>query len=249
MIPARALSKLAHRLTFNGRTYSEQTLEKDYCISWFLAGIAQSDLKSKLAFKGGTALKKCYFTGYRFSEDLDFTLLTPISLTEILELLEGIYLKVKEASGIKLATGRTEPETRQNTYTLYVAYTGPLQATQAHREIKVDITKEEILLYPLTERPILKEYPEYTDISENVMVSVYSLEEIAIEKLLSILDRARTEPRDLYDLWYFLEHTQIALDFLLPDFERKCLYKKLQAKQFEDALKNKTRSFEVLWDK
>ncbi len=28
----------------------------------------------RLAFKGGTALKKCYFADYRFSEDLDFTL-------------------------------------------------------------------------------------------------------------------------------------------------------------------------------
>ena len=26
-----------------------------------------------LVFKGGTALKKCYFDNYRFSEDLDFS--------------------------------------------------------------------------------------------------------------------------------------------------------------------------------
>lgn len=32
-----------------------------------------SVLRDSLLFKGGTALKKCYFGDYRFSEDLDFT--------------------------------------------------------------------------------------------------------------------------------------------------------------------------------
>lgn len=32
-------------------------------------------LSKNLVFKGGTVLKKAYFEDYRFSEDLDFTLL------------------------------------------------------------------------------------------------------------------------------------------------------------------------------
>jgi len=35
----------------------------------------------------------------------------------------------------------------------------------------------------------------------------YSLREIATEKTVALLDRARTEPRDLYDLWYLTEHS------------------------------------------
>jgi predicted nucleotidyltransferase component of viral defense system len=51
-----------------------EVLERDYLLSWMLAGIYQVDaLRGVLAFKGGTALKKCYFGDYRFSEDLDFT--------------------------------------------------------------------------------------------------------------------------------------------------------------------------------
>ena len=39
-----------------------------------LAGISEvPELRETLAFKGGTALKKCYFSDYRFSEDLDFS--------------------------------------------------------------------------------------------------------------------------------------------------------------------------------
>lgn len=49
-------------------------VEKDYILSWVLAGIHHHDTTKNLwIFKGGTCLKKCYFETYRFSEDLDFT--------------------------------------------------------------------------------------------------------------------------------------------------------------------------------
>jgi len=57
-------------------------VEKDYMLSWLLAGISNHPLlSSKWIFKGGTCLKKCYFETYRFSEDLDFTI-TDISHLE-----------------------------------------------------------------------------------------------------------------------------------------------------------------------
>ena len=49
-------------------------VERDYLLSWVLAGISEvAELRETLAFKGGMALKKCYFVDYRFSEDLDFS--------------------------------------------------------------------------------------------------------------------------------------------------------------------------------
>src|SRR4030042_1843958 len=54
-----------------------EVLERDYLLSWILAGISRVDaLRESLVFKGGTALKKCYFGDYRYSEDLDFSGLT-----------------------------------------------------------------------------------------------------------------------------------------------------------------------------
>ncbi|MBI4735614.1 MAG: nucleotidyl transferase AbiEii/AbiGii toxin family protein [candidate division NC10 bacterium] len=51
-----------------------EVLERDYLLSWVLAGITRVDsLRDTLVFKGGTALRKCYFGDYRFSEDLDCT--------------------------------------------------------------------------------------------------------------------------------------------------------------------------------
>ena len=54
----------------------DQQIEKDYMLSWILQGVSQHAALSKtIVFKGGTVLKKVYFKDYRFSEDLDFTLL------------------------------------------------------------------------------------------------------------------------------------------------------------------------------
>ncbi len=52
-----------------------EVLERDYLLSWVLAGVSQvPKLHETLSFKGGgTALKKCYFGDYHFSEDLDFS--------------------------------------------------------------------------------------------------------------------------------------------------------------------------------
>jgi predicted nucleotidyltransferase component of viral defense system len=46
-------------------------------------------LREHLVFKGGTALKRCYFGDYRFSEDLDFTLAGDLSFKSILSRLEN----------------------------------------------------------------------------------------------------------------------------------------------------------------
>ena len=59
---------------------SEGAQEKDYVLAWRLA--AQATLgPSSLVFKGGTALRRCYFPGYRYSEDLDFSADDQPSLT------------------------------------------------------------------------------------------------------------------------------------------------------------------------
>jgi predicted nucleotidyltransferase component of viral defense system len=60
-------------------------------------------LDEDLIFKGGTALKRCYFHDYRFSEDLDFTLARAMSFADILSGLEDVYKQVIKESGIKFS--------------------------------------------------------------------------------------------------------------------------------------------------
>ena len=57
MIPQRNLSLLSNRLAEGGgRRIPEAVLERDYCLAWFLVGLAGTRLRERLAFKGGTAL-------------------------------------------------------------------------------------------------------------------------------------------------------------------------------------------------
>jgi predicted nucleotidyltransferase component of viral defense system len=51
-------------------------LEKDYYLTRILPGI--NTLSEDLIFKGGTCLNKIYYSYYRLSEDLDFTMKLPL---------------------------------------------------------------------------------------------------------------------------------------------------------------------------
>lgn len=56
---------------------TEEIVEKDYVLGWLLWGVGSHPaLADHWIFKGGTCLKKCFVETYRFSEDLDFTVLS-----------------------------------------------------------------------------------------------------------------------------------------------------------------------------
>jgi predicted nucleotidyltransferase component of viral defense system len=158
MIPQRNLSLLANRLAKDGgRRIPESVLERDYCLAWFLAALAESDCKEALGFKGGTALKRCYFGDYRFSEDLDFTLTTPVTPEELKARLEPVYAAVRESSGIVFGFDREDRQKRENSYTFYLRYEVPLPKAN---DVKVDSALREKLVHPLLERPVLRGYEE-----------------------------------------------------------------------------------------
>jgi len=154
VIPQRNISLLSNRLAAGGGLrIREDVLERDYCLAWFLNAMAESDLGPVLAFKGGTALKRCYFADYRFSEDLDFTLREALPFEEIRARLDPVC-----------AFDRQDQRVRTNTHTFYLRYTGPLPG---NNNVKVDITINEVLSFPLANRPVLRGYAEFADIPEN----------------------------------------------------------------------------------
>ena len=116
MIPQRNLSRLANRLAeAGGRRLPEAVLERDYCLAWFLVGLSRAPLREDLAFKGGTALKRCYFGDYRFSEDLDFTLEREVPFEAIRNGLDAVFAQVRESSGIEWRFARQD-DAHRNSY-------------------------------------------------------------------------------------------------------------------------------------
>ena len=221
MIPQRNISLLSNRLArAGGRRILEAVLERDYCLAWLLVGLSRSPLRNSLAFKGGTALKRCYFPEYRFSEDLDFTLIKATPLETILAELDKMFADVRQASGVIIRYSRDDRKSHQNTHTFYLAYEGPLPG-QAVKEVKVDISINERLVSPLQERQVLKGYEEYTDLPEGATILVYSLEEILTEKFVALTDFARNEPRDLYDVWHLTVEDNMDITSIIPEITSK----------------------------
>ncbi len=188
-------------------------LERDYLLSWILAGIEQVEsLRNSLVFKGGTALKKCYFGEYRFSEDLDFTGLPGVPTGEALfaavgEACAAAARLVDEHAPVGIdCTRYTERDPHpggQEFFTIRARL--PWQKEPATR-VMVEVTMDEPVMRPMTRRPILHEYGEPLQAD----VQVYALEEIVAEKLRAILQHARrleergwgrSRARDYYDLW------------------------------------------------
>ena len=247
MIPQRNLSLLANRLAKEGgRRFQESVLERDYCLAWFLASLAESDLKPVLGFKGGTALKRCYFDDYRFSEDLDFTLTEPITFEELVKRLEPVYAAVYDASGIVFKFDREDRQSHENSYTFYLKYEGPLPTGN---DVKVDVTLREKLAFPLLELPVLRGYEEFTDLPADRHIRVYSLGEIATEKTLALADRARNEPRDLFDLWYLTSGEGLDLGPLVQAMRQKLELRGKPCGGIADAIRNKEARLKALWSK
>lgn len=247
MIPQRDLSLLSNRLAERGgRRIPETVLERDYCLSWFLVGLARSPLRDRLAFKGGTALKKCYFGDSRFSEDLDFTLVEETPWEEIERHLTAAFEETRKASGVEIRLDRLDRHSHENSHTFYLAYEGPLPAARG-KTVKTDITIRERIVLPLEDRPILRGYEEYRDLPEEARVRVYSLNEVAVEKTVALLDRARNEPRDLYDLWFLTSGGHVDLSDLVDPFARKLEFRGLTPTQVRKEFAAKEARYKKLW--
>ena len=199
MIDRREIIELAREFGL-----SANVVEKDYVLGWLLAGIYNHpDLSEKWIFKGGTCLKKCFFETYRFSEDLDFTLLEKEHLNQTFlhktfgEIAEWVY----EASGIELPVSglRFELFTNprgQNQGEGRIGYRGPLQNRGDLPRIKIDVTTDERLVQPPVQRNV---HHPYSDVPEaGIQARTYCYEEIFAEKLRALAERER--PRDLYDV-------------------------------------------------
>jgi predicted nucleotidyltransferase component of viral defense system len=245
MIPQRNISLISNSLmSANGRRIPEAVIERDYVLAWLLTGLAGHPLREVLAFKGGTSLRRCWFEDYRFSEDLDFTLTRPITFENILAGLIEIFTSVEAACGLRIAFDREDRHSHQNSHTFYLRYQGPLPAPN---DVKVDITITELLCFPLQDRPIHRTYEKFDDLPEGPTLKVYSVKEIVVEKLLALSDRARNEPRDLYDLWYLFSSTDLRVAEIRDELDSKLAIRQRVIIGMEQAIATKEDRLRRLW--
>jgi len=235
MISQAELFRLAQRFGVG-----ERITEKDYVLSWVLIAIAEGDLREHVVFKGGTALKKAYFPEYRFSEDLDFTLPGDLPHDELVGLLGGLLPQLSRRVNLRVELARADL-TRHESTDAEVTYVGPLQATG--RRLKMDFTRGELLVNPPTEMELKAPYSDYP---KAVTLPTYTINEILAEKLCALM--GRTEPRDLYDVWWLLEFTPVEAALLAHDFARKAEHKGHNPARIHSVLSSKESRFASQWE-
>jgi len=237
MITQREISQRAYQ-----EKMSDRVIEKDYVLTWILLALADSPLAELLTFKGGTALKKIYFPDYRYSEDLDFTLIGEAEPDELLAGLAETLSSLSRGQGFQFDIPAERIERRAESLTAYVNFVGPLQARATSRDVKIDITLVERLVFPVEKRMVVS---DYTDRIEK-QVLVYSLEEVLTEKLCAII--GRTEPRDVYDAHFLMQRPDIDFYLIPAAFKEKATAKGVDPTRLAEALSRKKPTLQKMWD-
>ncbi len=167
------------------------TIERDYAQNWLLSALSSLPM----VLKGGTGIRKTYIGNYRFSDDLDFTLLKVMNKEELKTLIKEAISKAREESGINFSDEFNFQE-NENGFVIDV-YFQIMQRGKSKTKIKIDIThpEGEKILLPIMTKEIIHPYSD----NLSAEVKVYTLEEIMSEKIRSLFQRTR--PRDLFDVW------------------------------------------------
>ncbi len=203
-----------------------ETVEQDYAISFLLKAMSESpDLAGLLVFRGGTALRKCYFINYRYSMDLDYSIRESISLEDYNRALENAAKTAQELllnshAGnqfevfVKLIRGRDTHNDNQDFHKFVVKFPWHAKQKNPHRggrTIKLDTSHSEPILLNAEQRSLI--HPYSTKIESDVLC--LCMDEILAEKYVAMchvalrienLQRQSTRPRDYFDFEYGLSH-------------------------------------------
>lgn len=201
-------------------------LEKDYYLTLILSMV--HELSDNLIFKGGTCLNKIYYSYYRLSEDLDFSMRLPEYTTtrgNRRKSIQPVKDKIEDfAKQLDMRIDGSEKAGRNESkqYVYYFAYKSVFQPAEQIIKFEIGLRFNPIcpvekmaiqhkFLHPFTKEPLF----------DAGKVSCLCLKEIVSEKLRAAALREVIAPRDFYDLDFILRH-----NFNLADKEVLELFKK-----------------------
>lgn len=226
MIPRSHFTRIADEQEVDAKT-----VERDYILTHTVAAIGAQGSDHGLVFKGGTALRLCYFQDYRgYSADLDFSLPEGAERSTALESVAQALTSVAEQIGVSHLALANDGKA--------IEYEGPLGK---RRDFKLDIATDE-LIEETAARILL---PRYSDQVE-AQVTVYTLEEIAAEKLRCVIQRPQA--RDLFDLNELFVVNEIRSEDVWLAFERKARHQGIDPTQFGERFDKRVRDWRTRWD-
>lgn len=190
------------------------TVEKDYVIAWVLSCLAKSILMQNFIFYGGTAIKRIYFADHRFSEDIDLISCKKYNKDQIVHALNTLEYARHQAN-LELQIDPTSIEVSSDKIQLSITYNGFEEIVGAPKIIQLDFSMHNELYGETVVQPIIA---SYSDLNNQTTLPVMTLNTILANKLGLIMDLTRNEPRDIYDVWFLLQRTNL-FDF---NFKKIC---------------------------
>jgi predicted nucleotidyltransferase component of viral defense system len=147
---------------------------------------------------------------WRLSEDLDFTITENVEPRIMKNGFETIFKSLNSNSGLTFSFGDFE-STKYGIF-VNVQFTGPLQ-------YKNRIAHDISLTEKMVDKPVkIVVKPEY-DVP-GFEATVYSLNEIVVEKIRSMLQRTRA--RDYYDVWRLMKEKKPDVKIVKELLIKKC---------------------------
>lgn len=242
MIGKNEINKLAQEQ--NVRT---TTIDKDWVLGHFIDAIYTiPECRNSLIFKGGTCLKKCRFPNYRFSEDLDFTIIDENFVFDM-KVLTKIVDLVSERTEMLLYIQSLEKLKFNNKVTGFcsrIKYWGadhsknlqPLEPNRWQTSIKIEAILYEKMVFAPELATVLHSYSD--KLTENAQeIPIYSTSEVLAEKIRSLIQRSYTAPRDYFDIWYLSKNIEnINWQEVVAGFYKKVEYKNLKFSGIEQLI-------------
>jgi len=213
-------------------------IEQDLIISRALVDIFSHPLlKKELAFRGGTALQKCFYeTPTRYSEDIDCVQIKAGPIGPVFDALREVLEPWLGKPKVKQGRGRA---------TLIYSFesTAPSKSTMS---LKVEInTREHYNFLDLIEKSFALDSPWY---SGNCQIQTYPLDELLGTKLRALYQRKKG--RDLFDMARAIELLPINIERILDCFNHYLAReeKKISRAEFEANLLGKKDMLEFRKD-
>jgi len=205
------------------------TVERDYVLAHVIASVATLGNDTGLVFKGGTALRLCHIDDYRYSADLDFSLVAG----SIENGYEAITRALVNTGGSVEGLHLTDDEPPR------IAYIGPLGR---ERTLKLDLADDELVLNTENQRLL----PRWPDLPKDASVHVYTLLEIAGEKLRCVLQRLQC--RDLFDLFLLFEEVQVDATEAAMVFRPKAKHRGIDPDAFAARYRERIEQYRKRWE-
>ena len=190
------------------RTYDlgDADVQRDYVFGWLISGVYRaSSIGDSVVLKGGNALRKAYFPGTRFSDDLDFTTTQGLDPDSLLAEMNRVCSYAGSASGVEFDLDRNRIADehvidRDKRVYKVALYFKDFLTDQDHITLRVrmDLTEYDRLYLPVQTRQLIHPYSDSDACSARIRC--VKLEEALADKLKCLLQRRYCY--DLFDLVY-----------------------------------------------